>query len=90
MDDKKSAAPGDQPDATQSQCNNHFSETEKKVADSIAQYMQRYPFGKAHELYEAIILTAQFLNDIKAAGIEEGRAWEVLTLSSVIDCHNRG
>lgn len=112
MDDKKSAAPGSQPDTTQEYvielseseiaaieaeaaeshtgADNHFSETEKTVADSIAQYMQRYPFGKAHELYEAIILTMQFLNDVKAAGIAEERAWEVLTLSSVIDCHNRG
>ena len=50
--------------------------------------MQRYPFKKAHELYESVILTMQFLNEVKAAGIKEERAWEVLTLSAAIDCHN--
>lgn len=89
-DNKKSATPGNQPDAAQDPYNHYFSVAEGQVADSIAKYMQRYPFKKAHELYEAIILTMQFLNDVKAAGINEERAWEVLTLSATIDCHNRG
>ena len=90
LDEKRNAAPGSQPDTAQDERNSHFSETEGKVAESIAQYMQRYPFKKAHELYESVILTMQLLNEVKAAGIKEERAWEVLTLSAAIDCHNRG
>ena len=67
----------------------HFSVEERKAAERIVEYMQRYPYLKAHELYETIELTLKFPSDLQETGIAKEKFGEVVFPVDAIDWHER-
>lgn len=70
--------------------NYHFTVAEDNAAKKIVEYMQRYPYRKARDLYTAIELTMKFISDLKEAGIATEKSWEIISLAETLDCHRRG
>lgn len=67
----------------------HFSVEESNAAKQIVEYMQRYQYHKARDLYAAIELTMKFISDLKKAGVTDEKAWEIISLAATMDCHRR-
>ena len=83
----KNTVPGCQP--SEDQFRVKVSEEEYNAAKQIAEYMKRYPYFEAHELYEAIELALKFASDLEKAGIEKEKFWQIIIYAGSIDWAGR-
>lgn len=62
---------------------------ERRAAKQIAEEMKRYEWHDAYRLYESIVLTLKFLNQIQALGIASARSGVVVAADAALDSVGR-